>query len=70
MTFLTIMPKEFGLGSYKPREATKPETPYSAIYVRQLLNGREVLLLDYLANIFRVDGEDQLARYRQNIGQA
>lgn len=70
VTFMTIQPKEYGLGSYKPREATKPETPFSAIYVRQLLNGREVLLLDYLANIFRVDGEDQLAKYRRNIGQA
>ncbi|WP_410000458.1 phage major tail tube protein, partial [Pseudomonas aeruginosa] len=30
----------------------------------------EVLLLDYLANIFKVNGEDQLARYRRNIGQA
>ncbi|WP_256815405.1 MULTISPECIES: phage major tail tube protein [Pseudomonas] len=70
VTFLTIMPKEYGLGSFKPREATKFETPFSAIYVRQLLNGREILLLDYLSNIFKVDGKDQLAQYRKNIGQA
>lgn len=70
VTFLTIMPKEYGLGSFKPREATKFETPFSAIYVRQLLDGREILLLDYLSNIFKVDGKDQLARYRKNIGQA
>ncbi|MDG9783708.1 phage major tail tube protein [Metapseudomonas otitidis] len=70
VTFMTIMPKEYGLGSYKPRDPSKFETPFSAIYVRQLLDGREVLLLDYLANIFRVGGEDQLSRYRRNIGQA
>ena len=44
--------------------------PFSATYVRQILNGEEVVLLDYLANIFKVGGQDQLAKYRQNIGQA
>lgn len=70
VTFMTIMPKEYGLGTFKPREATKPETPFSAIYVRQVLAGREVLMLDYLSNRFVVDGKDQLATYRKNIGQA
>ena len=70
VTLMTIMPKEYNLGSFKPRDPSKFETPFSAIYVRQLLNGEEVLLLDYLANIFRVNGEDQLAKYRRNIGQA
>lgn len=70
VTTMTIMSKEYKLGSFKPRDPSKFETPFSAIYVRQLLNGEEVVLLDYLANIFRVNGEDQLAKYRRNIGQA
>lgn len=70
VTFVTIMPTEYGLGTFKPRDAAKFETPFSAIYVRQLLDGREILLLDYLSNIFKVDGKDQLADYRKNIGQA
>jgi len=70
VTTMTIMPKEYQLGSFKPRDPSKFETPFSAIYVRQLLNGEEVVLLDYLANIFRVNGEDQLAKYRRNIGQS
>ncbi|MDH4869812.1 phage major tail tube protein [Pseudomonas sp. BN515] len=70
VTFMTIMPKEYALGSFKPREVTKFETPFSATFVRQVLNGEEVLLLDYMANIFKVNGEDQLARYRRNIGQS
>lgn len=69
VTLLTITPKEYQLGSFKPREATKFETPFAATYVRQLLNGEEVLMLDYMANIFRVGGVDQLAKYRRNIGQ-
>lgn len=70
VTTMTIMSKEYKLGSFKPRDPSKFETPFSAIYVRQLLNGEEVVLLDYLANIFRVNGEDQLAKYRRNIGQS
>lgn len=70
VTFLTITGKEYGLGSFKPRDPTKQETPFSATYVRQVLDGREVVLLDYLANRFVVDGVDQLATYRKNIGQA
>ena len=70
VTLMTITGQEYQLGSHKPRDPTKYETPFSATYVRQVLNGDEVVLLDYLANIFRVGGEDQLAKYRQNIGQA
>lgn len=46
------------------------ETRFSAIYVRQIINGQEVVLLDYLANIFSVRGEDQLAKYNKNLGFA
>lgn len=70
VSLLTVTFKEYQLGTYKPRDPTKFETPFSATYVRQLLNGEEVVQLDYLANIFRVNGEDQLAKYRRNIGQA
>lgn len=68
VTLLTVMFKEYQLGTYKPRDPTKYETPFSATYVRQVVNGTETLLLDYLANIYRVGGEDQLAKYRSNLG--
>lgn len=70
VTLMTVMFKEYQLGSFKPRDPSKFESPFSATYVRQVLNGQEVLQLDYLANIFKVGGEDQLAKYRKNIGQA
>ena len=37
-------------------------------YVAVRGDGEEVLELDYMANIFRVGGEDMLADYRSNIG--
>ncbi|HGL5374071.1 TPA: phage major tail tube protein [Citrobacter farmeri] len=70
VTLLTVMFKEYNLGSYKPRENTTYETPFSATYVRQLVNGEETLLLDYFANIYKVAGADQLQKYRSNIGQS
>lgn len=70
VTLMTVMFKEYALGSFKPRDPSKFEVPFSATYVRQILNGEEVVLFDYLANIFKVGGQDQLAKYRQNIGQA
>ena len=70
VTTMTITGKEYQLGTHKPRDPTKYETPFSATYVRQMINGDEVVLLDYLANIFRVGGEDQLGRYNRNLGIA
>ncbi|MDD2105708.1 phage major tail tube protein [Pseudomonas asiatica] len=69
VTMMTVMFKEYQLGSFKPRDPSKFESPFSATYVRQVLDGQEVVLLDYLANIFKVGGQDQLAKYRKNIGQ-
>jgi hypothetical protein len=70
VTMMTVTFKEYKLGSHKPRTPAAYESPFSATYVRQVLDGNEVLLLDYQANIFKVNGEDQLAKYRKNIGQA
>lgn len=70
VTVMTITGKEYNLGSHKPRDPTKYEFPFSATYAKQTLDGEEIFLLDYLANIYRVGGEDQLAKYRRNIGQA
>ncbi len=68
VTTMTITGKKYQLGTHKPRDPTKYDTPFSAAYARQMINGDEVVLLDYLANIFRVGGEDQLGRYNKNLG--
>ncbi|NYT80878.1 phage major tail tube protein [Alcaligenaceae bacterium] len=68
VTMMTVMFKQYQLGSFKPRTNTTFETPFSATYVRQMVAGEEVLQLDYLANIYRVGGEDQLSKYRANLG--
>jgi len=68
VTLMTVLFKEYPLGSFKPRERTTFETPFSATYVQQKIDGREVFLIDCLANIYKVDGQDQLTAYRRNLG--
>ncbi|MCB5649857.1 phage major tail tube protein [Bifidobacterium breve] len=36
--------------------------------MKQVVDGETLLELDYMANIFRVNGVDQLSTYRNNIG--
>lgn len=68
VTYLTVMFKKNPLGTFKQHDPAEFATSFSATYLKQVINGREIIELDYMANIFRVDGQDMLANYRSNIG--
>ena len=68
VTFLTVMFKKNPLGTFKQNENAEFSSTFSATYIKQVIDGKERLELDYLANIFRVGGQDMLKKYRQNIG--
>ncbi|WP_257212466.1 phage major tail tube protein [Iodobacter sp. BJB302] len=68
VTFLTVSFKKNPLGTYKQHDNAEFPASFSATYIKQVLDGEEILELDYMANIFRVNGEDMLDEYRQNIG--
>ena len=68
VTFLTVMFKKNPLGTFKQHDNAEFASSFSATYIKQMVDGEEILELDYLANIFRVNGEDMLATYRRNIG--
>ena len=68
VTYLTVMFKKNPLGTFKQHENVDVSAAFSCTYVKQVIDGKEVLELDVLANIFRVGGEDKLATYRRNIG--
>ena len=67
-TFLTAMFKKNPLGSFKQHDNAEFTSTFSATYIKQVIKGKEVLELDYMANIFKVNGEDLLATYRDHIG--
>ena len=68
VTFLTIMFKKNPLGSFKQHQNAEFTSGFTCTYIKQVMDGEELLELDYLANIFRVGGVDMLTDYRANIG--
>lgn len=68
VVFLTINPKNFPLGSFKQHDNVDVTTNYGCTYVRMEIDGEVITEVDVEANIFKVDGEDLLATYRQNLG--
>ena len=68
VTFLTVMFKKNPLGAYKQAENAEFTSLFSATYVKQVIDGDEVLELDYMANIFRVNGADVMSTFRNSLG--
>jgi P2 family phage contractile tail tube protein len=68
VTYLTVMFKKNPMGAFKQHDPAEFPSAFSATYIKQVIAGKEVLELDYMANIFRVGGEDMMATYRSNIG--
>jgi P2 family phage contractile tail tube protein len=61
-------PSKMPLGTLKPKEDTETETKLDLTYIKQVVNGTEIIELDIDNNIFRVGGEDLLKTYRENLG--
>ncbi len=68
-TMVTAMFKKVPAGGYKPQEAAEFATDYAAYSIVQKLGGKEILAVDPVNNIYRVNGEDMLAQFRANLGQ-
>lgn len=60
--------KKFQLGTLKPQEAAEWEDELTCDYVKVELGGRELVEVDVLNNIWRVDGVDLLVALRANLG--
>ncbi len=66
--FLTIQPKNFPGGNFQQHDNVELETSYACTYMRLEVNGKAEMEIDVEANIYKVNGEDMLAAYRQNLG--
>lgn len=66
--YLTVQSKSFPLGNYKQNDNTEFESEISVYYIKLEIDGVEMLEADAMANIFKVNGVDQFAAYRKNIG--
>ena len=62
--FITGIP----MGTWKPAESEQVDVKFSAIYLKVVIDGEEVLEVDPLNYIYRANGKDILAQTRANIG--
>ncbi|MEX3614365.1 MAG: phage major tail tube protein [Burkholderia gladioli] len=68
LTTVTATMKKLPLGTFKQHENAEFQSDFTATYVKQQLGGRDVIELDTMANVFKVNGVDQLELYKSNIG--
>jgi len=66
---MTAWWKKAGGGSATPREAMTFEDELAVSFLKMKYDGQDVVEIDVFQNIWRVDGEDLLQTYRENIGQ-
>jgi len=59
---------QFPLGKIKQGDNAELNAKMSVSYVKQILEGKDLIEIDVMANIYKVGGEDILATYRKNIG--
>lgn len=56
------------LGVFAAQAGQEPEDELATTYVRVVLGGVELLEIDVLENVWRVNGEDVLANYNKALG--
>lgn len=67
VVFLTVSFKKTPGGSFKQHDNAEFPTNYSCYYMKQVVDGEEVVEFDPMSNIYKVNGEDLLATYRRNV---
>lgn len=65
---LTVNWKKVPLGAYSAGAKQENEDELSTSYIKLTVDGKDVVEIDVHQNVWKVDGEDVLADYAQNIG--
>jgi hypothetical protein len=65
---MTVQNKNFPGFSFKQHDNVEAESSLGVTYYKLVINGKIVVEIDVLANIYKVNGEDMLTNYRSNIG--
>ena len=60
--------KESDVGKFKQGDSTEAEATMSVNYFKLELDGQPVVEVDVFNNIYKVEGEDLLQEFRQNLG--
>lgn len=65
---MQVAPKDFPAGNFKQHENVELESNLTCYTLKLTLAGQDILEIDTLANIYKVNGVDMLAAYKRNIG--
>lgn len=68
VVYLTVTPKKAGGLVFKPQDNVEREDEFNCTAYKLEIDGEEIIAIDVLANIWRVNGVDQMANYRANTG--
>lgn len=60
--------RDFEMGKYKQQDNAEFTTNMDVNYCKMVINGLDVLEIDVLENIYKINGVDALAQYRINLG--
>lgn len=67
-TFLTVAFKGNSAGKFAQHKNAEFPSKFAVHYIKQVFDDNDIFEFDAFANIYKVDGVDQLANYRANIG--
>lgn len=67
VTFMNVAFSKLTGGSFKNNENPEFADTFQIYSIKQIIEGKEILFIDVMANIYRVDGVDVLAKFRANI---
>jgi hypothetical protein len=66
--FLTVQSKDFPLGNFKQHDNVELENMFNVYYFKMEIDSEEIIEVNVLSNIYKVNGVDQFAQYRANLG--
>ena len=67
VVYLTVAFKKIPGGTFKQHDNVENQTGFSCYYMKQTIDGEDILEIDAMSNIYKVGGEDVLLTYRANI---
>lgn len=68
VAFITCQSSNFPGGNFKQHDNVELESNLTVTYYKLVIDGKDIVEIDIMSNIYKVEGVDMLANYRANIG--
>lgn len=68
VVYMTAIPKKAGGLVFKSQDNVEREDEFNVTAYKLEIDGEEIIDIDIMANVWRVNGVDQLAGFRANLG--